>query len=82
LHLILHTVGDGIRNITQLVYTARIEKIGKFLLMSDVKVPYEVEIDASSGTIRAIRKPWWRILTSIEKFSRDEIYNEIGPEYR
>jgi hypothetical protein len=58
----LKEVGSG--NQTRAVYEVRGEKEGRFLGLFKVRANVSVEVDAESGEVLRVRKPWWSFLAS------------------
>lgn len=62
-NITLKEVGSG--NSSKAVYEATAEKQGKFLGLFKVNAKVSAEIDAETGEVISVHKPWWSFLAGI-----------------
>ena len=67
----------GIGNKTRLAYVLETEKDSRLFLVLKKKMVAVAEVDAETGEIIKVRKPWWRFLAK-EKNTDDEIDSSLN----
>ncbi len=72
----LKEVGNG--NNTKVAYEFNTQKESKLLFLFKKKMAVQAKVDASTGQIMDIKKPWWSFLAKEENALDEEISQEVG----
>ena len=52
----------GAQNKTRLAYIVETEKESKIFLIFKKKMPVKAEVDAETGEVLSLKKPWWAFI--------------------
>ncbi len=74
----LKEVGNG--NKSRLAYVIETEKNSTFLFFLKNKMIVKAEVDAETGEIISIKKPWWAIMAKEKNENEEEIEAEVESE--
>ena len=72
----LKEVGNG--NKTRLAYEVTTEKDSKLFFFFGKKMPVAAQVDATTGQILSIKKPWWSFLAKESNANETEINDSVG----
>lgn len=76
----LKEIANNRTNKTRIAYEIETEKGSNFLLIFNGKMKVRAVVDAETGEVISVRKPWWAFLSKEEKVTDEEIEAEIETE--